>query len=153
MTLEVDVEVCVDVDGDADGDVGAGLAEVEMDTFCFSADRLATSKLCGDVKSCLSFCCALHLPAKTAESSGRPLSSTAPATGSKTPAPRPAEAGASVLSARLSSTNYPFSTQVRGGPVRIRDQNGCELYILLFSCLRYIRARMGMSRNGFEPDN
>ena len=48
MTLEVDVEVCVDVDGDADGDVELVW---QRDPVCFSADRLATSKPCGDVKS------------------------------------------------------------------------------------------------------
>ena len=33
------------------------------------------------------------------------------------------------------------------------DQNGCELYTVLFSCLRYIRAHKVTSRNGFVADN
>ena len=49
--MEVDVEVCVDVDGDADGDVELGWHRWRWTPFCFSADRLATSKPCGDVKS------------------------------------------------------------------------------------------------------
>ena len=86
---------CVfDVDGDADGDVELVW---QRDLFCFSADRLATSKPCGDVKSLDS------------------------------------------ASAQLSGSHQLFlqhgSEESAGTD---SDQNGCELYTVMFSCLRYI---------------
>ena len=53
MTLEVDVEECVDVDvdADADGAVELGWQRWRWTLFVFSADQLAISKPCGDVKS------------------------------------------------------------------------------------------------------